>query len=351
MQPVSIEAASTFPPAPDRRLPARESLEASRVALFSGRPDQAYRLLLLAQPDLGSTFDWLDLASRVYLALDRPGRIAEVYFQAGSADPGAPSKMRAVLDRLGAVPSRQVLQPAARLPGLDKRTLKPVLSAVPGPDGSAYLLLEDNLIQVGADGLTKSTRSLLGARDLSLDFSSVPLALGQEEILWGSAVIKLPAEITKPSSAAAAPDGSVFVLDRDEPRLYRLSRKGLSLGSVGVAVGDPARVRVDRAGRIYMVDRGLGQIRVYGADMSPVRTLGLAFAGRPLRKIEDLTVDVAGNMLVLDGGLRRAFLYSGLGQVITFTPETTRVDSAGWDGLNALVILDRKEGVLWRFAT
>ena len=321
------------------------------MALFSGRPDQAYRLLLLAQPDLGGTSDWLDLASRVYLALDRPGRIAEVYLQMGPTDPSAPSQVRAVLDRLGAVSSRQVLQPAGRWPGLDRKALKPVLSAVPGPGGSAYFLSEDNLIQVGADGATQSTRLLAGARDLSLDFASVPLALGQEEILWGSTVIKLPAEITKPVSAAAAPDGSVFVLDRDEPRLYRLSRKGVSLGSVGVAVGDPVRVRVDRAGRIYLVDRGVGQIRVYGADMAPVRTLGLAFAGRPLRKIEDLTVDVAGNMLVLDGGLRRALLYSGLGQIIAFTPETTRVDSAGWDGLNALVILDRKEGVLWRFAS
>jgi hypothetical protein len=332
-------------------LPARESLEASRVALFSGRPDQSYRLLLLAQPDLGGTPEWLDLASRVYLALDRPGRIAEVYLQWGAADPSAPSKLRTIVDRLGALSSRQILQPAGHWPGLDKRALKPVLYAVPGPDGSAYLLTEDHLIQVAADGATQSTGLLAGACDLSLDFSSVPLALGQEEILWGSAVIRLPQEITRPVSAAAAPDGSVFVLDRGEPRLYRLSRKGVSMGSVGVAVGDPARVRVDRAGRIYLVDRGAGQIRVYGADMTPVRTLGLAFSGRPLRKIEDLAVDVAGNLLVVDGGLRRALLYSGLGQVIAFTPETTRVDSAGWDGWNALVILDRKDGVLWRFAS
>jgi hypothetical protein len=321
------------------------------VALFSGKPDQAYRLLLLAQPDLGSTSDWLDLASRVYLALDRPSRVAEAYLQMGAADPGVASKLRAVLDRLGAVSSRQVLQPAGRWPGLDKKALKPVLSVVPGPGGSAYLLTENHLIQAGADGAPQSTRFLQGARDLSLDFSSVPMALGQEEILWGSAVIKVPPDITRPVSAAAAPDGSLFVLDREEPRLYRLSRKGVSLGSVGVALGDPARVRVDRAGRIYLVDRGAGQVRVYGADMAPVRTLGLAFAGRALRKIEDLTVDVAGNMLVLDGGLRRAVLYSGSGQIVAFTPEATRVDSAGWDGWNTLIILDRKDGVLWRFAS
>ena len=123
------------------------------------------------------------------------------------------------------------------------------------------------------------------------------------------------------------------------------------MGSVAVAVRDPVRVRVDRAGRIYLVDRGAGQVRVYGADMAPVRTLGLVFAGRPLRKIEDLTVDLAGNLLVLDGGLKRALLYSALGQILAFTPETTRVDCAGWDGLNALVILDRKEGVLWRYTS
>jgi hypothetical protein len=27
------------------------------------------------------------------------------------------------------------------------------------------------------------------------------------------------------------------------------------------------------------------------------------------------------------------------------------VDAAGWDGLNALVVLDRKEGILWRYAS
>lgn len=319
------------------------------MALSSGRPDQAYRLLLLAQPDLGATPDWLDLASRVYLALDRPGRIAEVFMEWGSTDPAAPAKMRAALERLGESSSRPSLQPAGRWPGLDKKTLKPVLSAVPGPGGSAYLLLADHLLQMGADGQAQATRPLPGARDLCLDFASLPLALGEREILWGGLAIKLPAGIAKPVSAAAAPDGSFFVLERGEPRLHRFSRKGAPMGSVAVAVEDPTRVRVDRAGRIYLVDRSKGQVRIYGADMTPVRTLSLALAGRPLRKIEDLTVDFAGNLLVVDGATRRALLYSGSGQLLTATNEGTRVDSAGWDGLNTMVILDLRAGELWRY--
>ena len=220
---------------------------------------------------------------------------------------------------------RRALQPAGRWSGLDRKMLKPVLSAVPGPGASAYFLMEDNLLQIGADGATLSTRPLPGARDLCLDFSLVPLALGEGEILWGNAVIKLPADIVKPVSAAAAPDGSFFVLERGEPRLHRLSRKGASLGSVAVAVGDPVRVRVDRAEPIYLVDRGAGQVRVYGADMAPVRTLGLAFAGRPLRRIEepDRGLRRQSVVLALDGGAKRALLcYSALGQIVTFTPET-----------------------------
>ena len=123
------------------------------------------------------------------------------------------------------------------------------------------------------------------------------------------------------------------------------------MGSVAVAVGDPARVRLDRAGRIYLVDRGDGRVRIYGADMTPVRTLGLSFAGRPLRKITDLTVDFAGNLLVVDGGTRRALLYSGSGQLLATTKEGTRVDAAGWDGLNALLILDKRAGELWRYSS
>ena len=351
LQPAAARAASTFPPAPDQRLPARESLEASRVALLSGKPDQAYRLMLLAQPDLGGTPDWLDLASRVYLALDRPGRIAETFMESGSADPVSQSRMRAVLDRLGAAPSRQAFQPVSRWTGFDKKTLSPVRSVLPGPAGSAYLLLEDHLLQVGEDGRTQATSVLPGARDLCLDFAAVPLALGEREILWGGLAIKLPAGITRPVSAAAAPDGSFFVLERGEPRLHRISRKGTPMGSVAVAVGDPAKVRVDRAGRIYLVDRSEGRVRIYGADMAPVRTVGLSFAGKALRKMEDLTVDFAGNLLVVDGGTRRALLYSGSGQLLASTKEGTRVDAAGWDGLNALLILDTKAGELWRYSS
>ncbi len=307
--------------------------------------------MLLAQPDLGATPDWLDLASRVYLALDRPGRIAETFMLSGSGDPASQSRIRTVLERLGAVPSRPALQPVSRWPGFDKKTLRPVQSAVPGPGGSAYLLLEDSLIQVGADGRTQATSTLPGARDLCLDFSSAPLALGEREILWAGEAIKLPAGILRPVSAAAAPDGSFFVLERSEPRLHRISRRGTSMGSVPLAVGDPARVRVDRAGRIYLVDRGEGRIRIYGADMTPVRTLGLSFAGKALRKIEDLTVDFAGNLLVVDGGTKRALLYSGSGQLLAVTKEGTRVDAGGWDGMDALVILNTRAGELWRYSS
>jgi hypothetical protein len=109
---------------------------------------------------------------------------------------------------------------------------------------------------------------------------------------------------------------------------------------------------VDRAGRIYIADQDTGQVKIYGADMSVVRTLTLAVGGKPLRKIDDFTLDFAGNLLVTDASTHEAHLFSGSGQLIASVGnESLRVDAAGWDGLGTLVLLDRKEGSLWRYGS
>ncbi len=348
--PVS-RAASTYPPQPEGRLPPRECLEASRLALYSGRPDQAYRLLLLAQPDLGGEARWLDLASRVFLALDRPGRVAETYVHMAPGNPPALAAAKAILDRTGEGPSRPALTDQGRWRGLDKKSMKPFVAVAPGAGGAAEVLTEDGVERLDSEGQVSGFRALKGGRDLTLDFSGKPLALGEDTIIWGASVIKLPPEIAKPVSAAPAPDGSFFVLDRAEPRLFRLTGKGAPMGNVAVALNEPVRVRVDRAGQIYLADEDGGQIRVYGADMAIVRTLHLSFEGKPLRKIKDFQVDMAGNLLVVDLSTRRALLYSSSGHFLTATGTGARVDAAGWDGLSTLLLLDHRAGALWRYGS
>jgi len=348
----AARSASTYPPQPDSRLPARESLDASRVALFAGRQDQAYRLLLLAEPDLEKDPAWLDLATRVYLALDRPGRIAEILLKMVPSDPTATARARAVLERMGNSSVHTTFQAQGRWPITDRKSLKPILAVAPAGQGGAFLLTENGLQRVAPDGTFASPNPLPGGRDLTLDPAGAPLALGESSVLWDDAAIKLPPGITKPVSAAAAPDGSFFVLERGTPRLNRVSRRGASLGSVDIAAGDPVKVRVDRAGRIYIADRDTGQVKIYGADMSVVRTMTLTAGGKPLRKIDDFTLDLAGNLLVTDAATHEVHLYSGAGQLIaTLGGESTRVDAAGWDGLGTLVVLDRKDGSLWRYGS
>src|SRR5512143_3637378 len=97
--PVVLWAASTFPPATETRLPARDALDASKVALLSGRPEQAYRLLLLAQPSLGDDAEWLEAAAKVYLALDRQGLEAGAYLRLATHQPAAAARAKAILER------------------------------------------------------------------------------------------------------------------------------------------------------------------------------------------------------------------------------------------------------------
>lgn len=276
--------------------------------------------------------------------------MAEIFLQMAPTDPTALAKARATIERLGTAQVHPTFRSLGRWPLLDRKILKPVLAVAPAGRDGAFLLTEDGLQRLAPDGTISSPRSLPGGRDLTLDFTGVPLALGEAGVLWGDAAIKLPPGITKPASAAAAPDGSFFVLERGAPRLNRVSAKGASLGSVAISSGDPVKVRVDRAGRIYIADRDAGQVKVYGAGMSVVRTLTLTVGGKPLRKIEDFTVDFAGNLLVTDAGTHETHLFSISGQLIASVGGVSpRVDAAGWDGLGTLVLLDRKEGSLWRY--
>lgn len=321
------------------------------MALLSGRHGQAYRFLLLAQPELGKDPAWLDLAARVYLALDRPGWIAEVELQRSLTDPAANERARLILERTGNGSHPPSFQPKGRWPGFDKRALRSVKAVAPGEKGTAYLLTDDALLHVDGEGRTIESRALPGARDLCLDVSGSPFALGEDRIVWGKREIRLPQGIVKAISAAPGPNGSFFVLERGEPRVHRVNLKGASMGIVSLTQESPSKIRVDLAGRILISGRSDGQVRVYAADMAPVKTLILSVSLKPLHRIEDLSVDLAGNLLVRDGSTRQAYLFTSGGQLLTSTGEGLRAEAAGWDGLGTLLVVDGKEGALWRYGS
>ncbi len=322
----------------------------ARVALFAGHPDQAYRLLLAAQPQLGRSPEWLDLAARVFLALDRPLRMAECYAALAPTDALAMAKVKAILSRQPGASAGGPFSPVkGAWAALDKKVLKSASAVAPGPGGSLYLLTGTGLLEVGSGGEVRATQPLLEGSDLCLDFEGRPVALGATQVLWGGKTVALPRAIAKPASAAASPDGQLLVLDRDARRLYRLGPQGSILGSIALQLGDPTKVRSDLAGRIYLADRDNGEIHVFAPDMTPLRAFTPAVSGKPVRRVEDLWVDPAGNILVLDGSAKQLALFAHGGQFLGWSGDRVgRVDAAGWDGLNSLVVLNRREAYVGR---
>ncbi|MGC8724565.1 MAG: hypothetical protein ACP5VF_11955, partial [Acidobacteriota bacterium] len=79
-------------------------------------------------------------------------------------------------------------------------------------------------------------------------------------------------------------------------------------------------------------------------DMDP------AAEGHPIRRMEGMEVDFAGDVMLLDGRAHRAVLFSGDGRYLSATGEGTRVSSMGWDGLDSVVVLDEKSGAVGRIA-
>jgi hypothetical protein len=342
---------STYPPSPENRPPTEDLLPAARLALYSGRAERAYRLMLLAQPEEGNSTSWLNLCARVYLALDRPMRMADCLASLGASDPRALKMAQAVMQRLGPSPPSSVLtvKPAS-IPPLDRSVARRVVGIEPAPDGSVYILTENALIRIDRTGQQRSLTPLAKGRDITLDEERKVVALGESQILWGDAVVPIPAGLDKPVSVAASPEGSLILLDRGARRLYRLDPHGKIQGSVALSLRNPAWVRVDMAGRIYIADKSSEAVHVFRADMSPLRDIDPAAEGHPVRRMEGMEVDFAGDVMLLDGRGRRAVLFSGDGRYLSATGEDARVTAMGWDGLDSVVVLDERSGVMGRIA-
>jgi hypothetical protein len=322
------------------------------VALYSGRAEQAYRLLLLARPEDGPGPDWLETSARVYVGLDRPLLAVESLTVLGTSDASARERAGVLFERQGPGAVRPSLQALSSQPvQAEKKVMRSWTCILPAPDGSAYVLSETGLSKVGQNGRVVAVAPLTGGVYLCSDWKGQAVALGESQLLWGSRRINLPGGLAKPASVAVTPEGVLVLLDEGQRRLYRLDEKGSVLGSAPLTLKEPFKVRSDMAGRIFVADRASGTVSVFTGGMVPLRLLDPEARGQKVRKLQDLFVDFAGDVLLLDGRSRSVFLFSAQGQFLATTGEAWRMDLAGWDGLRGLVYADFKNGVVGRLRT
>ena len=284
--------------------------------------------------------------------MDRPAQAAEALAGLAASDPKARERFRALWERQGLGSSRPGMSLLGeRVLQLERKAMRDWISALPGPGGQVLVLTEAGLIKISQEGRLEGAGALSGAVDLTLDWKGQPLALGAIQAIWGSQRIDLPKGLDTPASLAASPDGGLILLDAGQKRLYRLDEKGAVLGSAPLSLKDPIRVRLDAAGRVFVADRASGTVHVFTGGLAPWRVIDPEGSGQNVRRIEDMAVDFAGNVLLLDGRAHSATLFSAQGRALATTGDAVRIDLFGWDGLGELVYVNTKDGYLGRVGT
>lgn len=345
---VGLNAVSTFPPEPGTESGAASMLGAARIALFSGDPDRAYRLVQTAvsleKPDEKA----LKLEAAIYVAMDMSLRSADCL----SRLPGngtETQRVKAILQRQGPAAEGKVgFKTAGDRILLARNLLRHVSGVFFSPGGGALLLTREALSVIDKKGFVESRKPMNEARDISLDSGGGTVVLMRDRIVWGDKAIPLPAGVKDPSSIAISPDGTLVLLDSDSQKLYRIDEKGAPLGAAALLIDKPIKVRMDGAGRIYVGDKDGRSIHVFGADLSPLRTITPSGDAR-LKRLEDFQVDYSGNIIVLDGRAHSLLLFSSRGLLLgRYGGGGQRVDAFGWDGLFSIAIVDRKAGYIGR---
>ena len=341
---------ATFPPAPDARPAAEQALAAGRDALFRGDGERALRLLSEARPALEEDPRWVRAAALDALALGRPYRAMELFARLGPADPQAPALVRALLRRVAAPGGPAPIRPSGqRWPGLTPEFLRTVVALRPARDGGVVLLTAAQVHLVGADGLLRASQPLPGGVDLNVDAGGLPLALGRGQFFLADHAVALPPTLQEAVSIAATPDGRILVLDAGARALVILDGKGALLDRKPLSVQEPGRVRVDGLGRVFVTDRRDRSVAIFRGDLTPLRSFSPERAGLQARRVDDLQVDVAGDMLLLDARKGQLALVTAEGRILGESArEAFSATAVGWDGLDTFLVLDERALTLGR---
>jgi hypothetical protein len=190
---------------------------------------------------------------------------------------------------------------------------------------------------------------MAGLMDLVPGDSGIPLALGETRLFWRDTLLPIPPGISDPISIAETPDGELIILDGREPALYRVDFSGKMTGKRALTLSKPIRVRTDGAGRIYILDKSKKSVHVFSAALGPLKIIDPKLQEISIRRPDNLFVDFAGNMLILDGRGREVFLFSSDGRFLgSSNKDSARIDAAGWDGFFSLVFADHRDGYVGR---
>ena len=121
-----------------------------------------------------------------------------------------------------------------------------------------------------------------------------------------------------PASAVADGDGNIYVADSGANKVVKYDAGGNYRTSYILEKGRPVAVAVnDKLGRLYVVDRAMHRIVVFGLDGTMLFTFGgLGVADGKFNIPLDITVDRTGRVYVLDNGNFRVQAFSPDGEFL-----------------------------------
>ncbi len=138
-----------------------------------------------------------------------------------------------------------------------------------------------------------------------------------------------------PRNVAVAPDGSLYISDFSDHRIYKVAAEGRISLAAGASLNAPAGLAPDAAGALYVADSGNN--RVCKIDRGLVVTVaGGGNATSPLSAPTGLAFDAAGNLYIADSGNRRVVKRTPAGAVTVIAgfsddaPRDIAFDRAGF---------------------
>ncbi|WP_339114870.1 peptidase [Thioclava sp. GXIMD2076] len=160
--------------------------------------------------------------------------------------------------------------------------------------------------------------------------SELRLAIGQQLYRIESPFGALPADTGTVSDVAGAPDGSICLLTRRDPRVsapadcvHVLDRDGALLRSWGAGrITDAHKIAIDPQSRVWVVDRDAHEVVVFDMQGQELMAIGQRHGpGQPFNHPTDVAFLSDGGFVVTDG-------YAGA-QVHVFGPEGERIRAFG----------------------
>jgi len=113
--------------------------------------------------------------------------------------------------------------------------------------------------------------------------------------------------LTLPSGVAVGDDEKIYVTSSNENQLHVFSKAGQHQGLIA-ELAEPTAVAVDNAGRIYIGNKGTGNVEVYGPDLSPIGKLGQGDG--EFQNPVGIAVDSAGLIYVVDRREHKVKIYN-----------------------------------------